>query len=83
MNQTLDLDKVEKKASTYLDDLIEQRDELNERKAKMKGEIREREIVKPSFFQRMKTNTKKKRYLYWSKMNMVKMKHVNQKRSEK
>ena len=65
LEQTIDLQILEEKASTYLDKLIDQRDELNERKRNIRSKIaalqaiKEGERIKPSFFQKMKTNHKK------------------------
>ena len=65
LEQTLDLQELEGKASTHLGNLIDQRDELNERKLHIKKrlevlkQIHEGERIKPSFFQEMRIHFKK------------------------
>ena len=68
LEEEIDLQELEKKAAYRLEELIDQRDALNERKIHIRKKledmenIKEGERIKPSFFHRMKTNFKKKKY---------------------
>ena len=63
----IDLQELEKKSAYLLDILLDKRDALNERKINIRKRLeaietmREYERIKPTFFHRMKTNTKKEK----------------------
>ena len=62
LEQPIELSNLEEKATTHLENLIDQRDELNERKIMIRKKleamkaIKEGERIQPSFFKQMKTN---------------------------
>ena len=64
------ISELEETVNRKVDELIEKRDELNDRKIKIKENIeamktiKEDERITPSFFRRMGTSIKKKRYTY-------------------
>ena len=65
IQEVIELRELEKKVAYHLDILLDQIDALNERKINTRKKleatetIKEDERIKPSFFHRMKTNTKK------------------------
>ena len=62
LEQPIELSNLEEKATTHLENLIDQRDELDERKIMIRKKleamkaIKEGERIQPSFFKQMKTN---------------------------
>ena len=73
LGQIKNVKQIEEKASTYLDELIDKRDDLNVKKQHIKKKLkemenlREGERVAPSFFRRMKSEHKQEEYQHQAK----------------